>query len=83
MQLQLEPMNYWQDGSIRWIRINTTVKSDDDPLSFRNKNSPVRQFIERGLLNLSPTCNHSSNGALELSDWLPRLDSNQRQSGYT
>ena len=39
------------------------------------------QMIERGLLNPSPTVNHSSNGALEMSNWLPRLDSNQRQGG--
>ncbi len=39
------------------------------------------QMIERGLLYPTPTVNHFSNGALEMSKWLPRLDSNQRQDG--
>jgi hypothetical protein len=38
-------------------------------------------LIERGLLR--PPVNHSDDDALELSTWLPRLDSNQRQGGYT
>jgi hypothetical protein len=41
LPLQLEPMNYWQDGTIRWVKANTTIKSDDIPLSLnvsKNKN---------------------------------------------
>ena len=34
------------------------------------------KLIERGLIS-HPTVNHSSNGTLECSDWLLRLDSNQ------
>ena len=33
LPFQSEPMNYWQDGSIRWVKLNTIVKSDDAPFS--------------------------------------------------